>query len=73
MNFKYLLQEILEYHRGKALGVLLGLVFGWFAIKYGFFKALFVAFCIGAGFFIGKRIDEREDIAQIFDRLFKDR
>ncbi|MBM7855491.1 putative membrane protein [Desulfohalotomaculum tongense] len=73
MGYKRFVQEILEYHRGKALGVILGLFFGWFAITYGLFKALFVTLCIAVGFFIGKRLDESNNIRHVFDRLFRDR
>ncbi|GAB6156897.1 hypothetical protein JCM39194_00970 [Desulfotomaculum varum] len=68
-----LIQDILENHRGKAVGILLGLVFGWFAINYGFFKALFVAFCVTLGYYVGKGVDERFDFRGVFDRLFRDR
>ncbi|MBV1736090.1 MAG: DUF2273 domain-containing protein [Candidatus Desulforudis sp.] len=40
-------QALLRYHWGKILGVILGLVFGWFAITYGLLKAIFVAVTIG--------------------------
>lgn len=63
-------QELFERHRGKIIGVTLGLAFGWFAIVYGFWKALFVAICVGTGYFVGKRIDERVDLGSFFDRLF---
>ena len=72
-GFKQIIQEILNYHQGKALGVLFGLVFGWFAISYGFFKALFVALCIVIGYLLGKRADDNADIKNIFDRLFRGR
>lgn len=68
-----LIQEIFENHRGKAIGILLGLVFGWFAISYGLFKAIFVAFCVVAGYFIGKGVDNNFDFREAFDRLFRDR
>lgn len=67
-----LIQEILDKHLGKAIGVLLGLIFGWFAIKYGFFKALFVAGCAVAGYYIGKRLDEKIDFREFFSRLFRE-
>ncbi|MBO8137294.1 MAG: DUF2273 domain-containing protein [Desulfotomaculum sp.] len=73
MAFKHFIQEVLEYHRGKALGVILGLLFGWFAITYGLFKAVFVTFCIVVGFSIGKKLDEDKDVKRIFDRLFGNR
>ncbi|MTI79968.1 MAG: DUF2273 domain-containing protein [Firmicutes bacterium] len=73
MWYKHLLHEIMEHHRGKALGALLGLLFGWFAIVYGLFKALFVTLCIALGFFIGKRLDENNNMKQIIDKLFGQR
>lgn len=66
-------QEILDKHLGKVVGVLLGLVFGWFAIKYGLFKALFVAACAVAGYYIGKRLDEKVDFREMVARLFRER
>jgi uncharacterized membrane protein len=66
-------QEILDKHLGKIAGVLLGLAFGWFAITYGFFKALFVAACIVAGYFIGKRIDNRVNFRDFIAQFFRER
>lgn len=66
-------QEILKKHLGKVIGVLLGLVFGWFAIKYGFLKALFVLACVVAGYYIGKRLDEKVDFREMLARLFRER
>lgn len=68
-----LFQDILENHRGKALGVILGLLFGWFAISYGFFKAVFVALCVAGGYIIGRGIDQKFDFREAFSRLFRDR
>jgi len=63
--------EFLGRHRGKVIGVCIGLAFGWFAITYGFWKAIFVSICIGVGYFIGKRLDERINWTQFWDRLFR--
>ncbi|AEG61289.1 DUF2273 domain-containing protein [Desulforamulus ruminis] len=68
-----LLEDIIKNHRGKAMGVVLGLVFGWFAINYGLFKAIFVTLCVCAGYFVGKGVDESLDFRRIFSRLFRDR
>lgn len=54
--FIYLFEE----HRGKIIGVTLGLIVSILFIAYGFFKTLFVIFCIVAGYFIGKTIDENK-------------
>lgn len=68
-----ILQEIMEKHLGKVLGILLGLIFGWFAIKYGLFKAVFVLLCALAGYYIGKRLDDKVDFREVFSRYFKER
>ncbi|MEW6447027.1 MAG: DUF2273 domain-containing protein [Bacillota bacterium] len=66
-------QELFERHRGKIVGVVLGLVFGWFAIVYGFWKALFVGVCVAIGYFVGKRVDERLDFGRFWDKLFREK
>jgi len=71
--FYQLLKEILEKHRGKAAGIILGLIFGWFAISYGLFKAIFVALCVVGGYILGKGVDENFDFRSAFYRLFRDR
>lgn len=68
MNSK-LLEEIWQNHSGKLLGVLLGFLFGILVITFGFFRTLFVAFCVVAGYVVGKRIDQKEDIMEILDKL----
>jgi uncharacterized membrane protein len=60
---------IWEYHSGKIVGTLGGLFLGILVITLGFFKALFVLMCMTLGFLIGKRIDQKEDIMEILDRI----
>jgi uncharacterized membrane protein len=67
------LREILDSHLGKIIGIILGLLFGWFAIKYGLFKALFVMVCAVAGYYIGKRLDENYDFKGLLENLFRER
>jgi len=62
-----MISYILENHRGKAIGLILGLIAGILVISYGFWKTLFICLCIAAGFFIGKAIDEKVD----FDEWIK--
>lgn len=65
--------DILQKNRGKVTGITLGLVFGWFAITYGIFKAIFVSLCIVAGYHIGKQIDRRADLKEIFFGRFREK
>lgn len=65
--------EFLDRHRGKIIGVALGLTFGWFAISYGLLKAVFVAVCIIAGYYVGKSVDDRVDVREKISRLFRER
>jgi len=64
---------ILEEHRGKAIGILLGLIASILFISYGFWKTLFIILCITIGYFIGKRLDENKSFDNWLHHLFKDR
>ena len=68
-----LLLLILEEHRGKAQGILLGLIASILFITYGFWRSLFIVFCIILGFFIGKKIDENQSFDNWLRQMFKDR
>ncbi|MHC1746079.1 MAG: DUF2273 domain-containing protein [Negativicutes bacterium] len=62
-------REIWEQHSGKIIGATAGLLIGILIITFGFFRTLFVLLCIIAGFIIGKKIDEKEDLMDILDKL----
>ncbi|WP_288183680.1 DUF2273 domain-containing protein [uncultured Sporomusa sp.] len=64
-----LLAEIWQNHSGKMIGVLVGFVIGILILTFGFFQTLFVALCAAAGYVVGKRIDQKEDIMEILDKL----
>ncbi|HWR39399.1 MAG TPA: DUF2273 domain-containing protein [Patescibacteria group bacterium] len=68
MNME-LLREVWQQHSGKITGSLLGLIAGVMVITLGFFQALFIMVCAVAGYVVGKRIDEKEDIADILEKL----
>ena len=57
--------ELWRKHRGKILGVFLGLVFGIFVVSFGFWKAVFIALCVVVGFFIGKKIDQKVNFKEV--------
>ncbi|MGI5839004.1 MAG: DUF2273 domain-containing protein [bacterium] len=65
-----ILREIVSSHRGKIIGIVLGLFVSILIITYGFFKAAFIILCVGLGYYLGKRLDNnKEDIAEILDRI----
>ncbi len=64
-----LIEEIWQHHSGKIVGVTAGFAIGVLIIVFGFFQTLFVLLCMIAGYVIGKRIDEKEDIMDILDKL----
>ncbi|WP_236614588.1 DUF2273 domain-containing protein [Sporomusa ovata] len=64
-----LLEEIWQQHSGKLLGVVFGFVFGILVLSFGFFRTLFVVLCAVVGYIVGKRIDQKEDILEILDKL----
>lgn len=64
-----LFEEMWQHHSGKIVGVTFGFVLGVLIIIFGFFRTLFVLLCVIAGYVVGKRIDEKEDIMDILDKL----
>ena len=65
--FLYLMSE----HRGKVIGILLGLLASILFISYGFWRTMFIIFCILAGYFIGKKIDDNTNLEAWIKNLFK--
>ncbi|MDK2820079.1 MAG: hypothetical protein PWP31_44 [Clostridia bacterium] len=68
--------ELLGYlwreHRGKFIGISIGFIFGLMTAIIGFGKTLFISLCVALGFFVGKRIDQGQDIEEFWQR-FRDR
>lgn len=63
--------HIITEHRGKLLGVVLGLAAAILFLNYGFWRSIFVMFCIAAGYFIGKNLDEKASFHEWLNKLFK--
>ena len=71
MDIAKWLNYLWENHRGKVIGVILGLCFGLIVLKYGFWRAFFVLICVAAGYFLGSRTDAGEMVQGAFIRIFK--
>jgi len=72
MDAAEFLIHIWRNHRGKIIGVALGLIFALFVISFGFFKSLFICLCIAVGLFIGKMIDSKIGIKKSVGDIFRD-
>ena len=64
-----LLKKLLETSRWRIVGESVGLFVGILFILLGFFRAVFLLFCIGLGFYIGNKMDEGEDLVDLLDNL----
>lgn len=64
------LQELVENHRFKILGGLIGLVFALLILRFGILWTLFILLCAGVGYWVGKRLDEDpESLGTLLDRV----
>ena len=70
-----MLEKIILYviteHRGKTIGILLCLAASILFISYGFWRTIFIVFCIVVGYLIGKKLDENADLEVWMKNLFK--
>lgn len=71
--FEKLFWYVITEHRGKVIGISLGLLASILFINYGFWRTVFVIACIVMGYFIGKKIDESADLETWVRNLFKEK
>ncbi|MCX5780415.1 MAG: DUF2273 domain-containing protein [Firmicutes bacterium] len=69
--FEKLFEYVTTEHRGKAIGVLLGLIASVLFVTYGFWSAIFILLCIVVGYQIGKQIDDDVDLELWVKNLLK--
>lgn len=67
--WKETLLNIFQNNRAKCIGAFLGLLFGISSLVVGFFKTIFIVICIVLGYYIGKKIDNRESIIEVIQRI----
>lgn len=64
---------LMEEHRGKTIGILLGLIASILFIAYGFWRTIFIIVCILLGYFIGREIDQNKNWDQWIQQIFRKR
>ncbi len=57
-------------NKGKFIGVLAGLVFGILVLVVGFWRSVFLTFCIGLGYFIGSVYDGGSKLLAFIRKMF---
>jgi len=68
--FEKMIVYLMTEHRGKVIGVILGLLASILFISYGFWRTMFIMLCIFAGYFIGKKIDDNTNIEAWIKKFF---
>jgi uncharacterized membrane protein len=68
-DFKQLVEEVWQEHRGKFVGTTLGIVLGIAVLLFGFWKTIFILFCGLIGLFVGMKVDSGEDFWQNLQRF----
>ncbi|HEX3010614.1 MAG TPA: DUF2273 domain-containing protein [Syntrophomonadaceae bacterium] len=68
-----ILVYIIQEHRGKAIGIIMGLAASILFISFGFWRSIFIIFCIVLGYFIGKRVDENKSFDSWIKQMFKEK
>ncbi len=68
-----ILLNLLNEHRGKTVGILLGFIASILFINFGFWRTIFIALFIFAGYAIGKKLDDNVDFEIWLRNLFKSR
>ncbi|WP_232696097.1 DUF2273 domain-containing protein [Brevibacillus daliensis] len=64
-----MMMELLWEHKGKLLGILAGFLFGLIYLFVGFWDTLVFLVLIGTGYYIGRKLDRKEDLREILDRI----
>lgn len=62
--------EFYNSHKGGINGAAIGLLIAVTILLLGFFRMLFIALCIGIGYYFGKRLhDDKEYLKNLLDRV----
>jgi uncharacterized membrane protein len=58
-----------QTHRGRIVGVALALAVGVMFLVLGFFKTLFLLALMSGGYILGGKVDNKEDLLELLDRI----
>lgn len=61
--------ELFMGNYGKIIGMSIGLIFSVLVIWLGFIKTIFICLCVFMGYFLGNKIDSKQSIWELLDRI----
>ncbi|MBW5466526.1 DUF2273 domain-containing protein [Brevibacillus formosus] len=64
-----MMRELMWEHKGKLMGVFAGLFLGIIYLLVGFWDTLVFVVFIGTGYYIGRKLDHKEDLREILDKI----
>ena len=70
---KLLAEDLWQNHRGKAVGLVLGLAIGIAILLFGFWNTVFVLVCGLLGLLIGIQMDKGEALTKRLGDVFSER
>lgn len=62
--------EYIKLNKGKTIGGFIGFSIAVLILIIGFFRTIFIVLCIYIGYFIGNKIDRKESIKELLDKIF---
>lgn len=71
MNYLDWFKEFYAQHPSVVLGVAGGAAVGLGFAAFGFWRTLVVLLCVGAGLFVGLRVDSGEDVLEGIKAFFR--
>lgn len=66
---KEFLLNIFSKNQGKVIGSVTGFILAVLVLLIGFFKTLLIVIFVFTGYYIGKKIDNKEDFVEFLDRI----
>ena len=62
-----------ETHRGRIVGLFIGLLLSILLMTIGFLKTLLLIIFATIGYILGSKIDDKEDLLELLDRILPPR
>lgn len=62
---------IFKQNSGKIIGSLIGLILAIFILVIGFFKTLFIVLLTIAGYFVGDKVERKENLLELVKKKLR--